>query len=383
MKFTINRPAFIKYLTDVQRAISSRTTIPVLTGVKITADKSGLMLSGSDSDISIEIFVPVEEESNQLEVLEEGGIVLPARIFSDIVRKMSDEKITIAVGENLQTHITSANAAFKINSIHVDTYPNFPVIDSNEVIVLPTNLFKQVIQHTVIATSTQESRPILTGVNITIENNTLKAVATDSHRLSQRIIPIDVPENLAENSYKVIIPGKSLVELSRIVEDQDTIEMMVTENQVLFKAENVYFYSRLLEGYYPDTNRLIPANSSTELVINAAELLQATDRASLLSHEGKNNVIKLTISADQVELSGNSPEIGTVEEELNYQDASGDSLVISFNPDYLKDALRTFGQQNVKIGFTAPIRPFTVVPANDNSPIEQSFIQLITPVRTY
>lgn len=383
MKFTINRPAFIKYLTDVQRAISSRTTIPVLTGVKITADKSGLMLSGSDSDISIEIFVPVEDESNQLEVLEEGGIVLPARIFSDIVRKMSDEKITIAVGENLQTHITSANAAFKINSIHVDTYPNFPVIDSNEVIVLPTNLFKQVIQHTVIATSTQESRPILTGVNITIENNTLKAVATDSHRLSQRIIPIDVPENLAENSYKVIIPGKSLVELSRIVEDQDTIEMMVTENQVLFKAENVYFYSRLLEGYYPDTNRLIPANSSTELVINAAELLQATDRASLLSHEGKNNVIKLTISADQVELSGNSPEIGTVEEELNYQDASGDSLVISFNPDYLKDALRTFGQQNVKIGFTAPIRPFTVVPANDNSPIEQSFIQLITPVRTY
>lgn len=383
MKFTINRPAFIKYLTDVQRAISSRTTIPVLTGVKITADESGLMLSGSDSDISIEIFVPVADESNQLEVFQEGGIVLPARIFSEIVRKMSDEKLTIEVGDHFQTHITSANASFKINSINVDNYPNFPMIDSNEVITLPTSLFKQVIQHTVIATSTQESRPILTGVNITIENGTLKAVATDSHRLSQRIIPITVPENLRENSYKVIIPGKSLVELSRIVEDQDTIEMMVTENQVLFKAENIYFYSRLLEGYYPDTNRLIPTSSSTELTMNAAELLQATDRASLLSHEGKNNVVKLTISANQVELSSNSPEIGTVEEELNYVDASGDPLVISFNPDYLKDALRTFGQQNVRIGFSAPIRPFTVVPADDNTAIEQSFIQLITPVRTY
>lgn len=383
MKFTINRSKFTKSLTDVLRAISSRTTIPVLTGVKMTIDQSGLMLSGSDSDISIEIFIPVSDEDNQLEVIKEGGIVLPARIFNEIVRKLSDEKLTIEVGDNFQTSITSAHAAFNINSIDVDNYPNFPVIDSNEVITLPTTLFKQVIQHTVIATSTQESRPILTGVNITIENGQLKAVATDSHRLSQRIIPITVPESLKDKSYKVIIPGKSLTELSKIIEDQDTIEMMVTQNQVLFKAENLYFYSRLLEGYYPDTNRLIPANSATELTINANDLLQATDRASLLSHEGKNNVIKLSISNNHVELSGNSPEIGTVEEELEYIEAKGDSLVISFNPDYLKDALRTFGHQNVIIGFTAPIRPFTVIPADDNTEISQSFIQLITPVRTY
>lgn len=383
MKFTINRSKFTKSLTDVLRAISSRTTIPVLTGVKMTIDQSGLMLSGSDSDISIEIFIPVSDEDNQLEVIKEGGIVLPARIFNEIVRKLSDEKLTIEVGDNFQTSITSAHAAFNINSIDVDNYPNFPVIDSNEVITLPTTLFKQVIQHTVIATSTQESRPILTGVNITIENGQLKAVATDSHRLSQRIIPITVPVSLEDKSYKVIIPGKSLTELSKIIEDQDTIEMMVTQNQVLFKAENLYFYSRLLEGYYPDTNRLIPANSATELTINANDLLQATDRASLLSHEGKNNVIKLSISDNHVELSGNSPEIGTVEEELEYIEAKGDSLVISFNPDYLKDALRTFGHQNVIIGFTAPIRPFTVIPADDNTEISQSFIQLITPVRTY
>lgn len=383
MHFTINRAAFIKYLSDVQRAISSRTTIPILTGVKMTADKTGIMLSGSDSDISIEIFIPISDDANQLEIKEEGGIVVPARIFSDIVRKMQDEKLTIEVGGNFQTNITSANASFTINSINVENYPHFPVIDSSEVITLPTLLFKQVIQHTVIATSTQESRPILTGVNMTIENGTLKAVATDSHRLSQRIIPITVPDNLKENSYKIIIPGKSLVELSRIVEDQDTIEMMVTENQVLFRAENLYFYSRLLEGYYPDTNRLIPGDASTQIVINASDMLQATDRASLLSHEGKNNVVKLDVSHDKVEISSNSPEVGNVIENLNYQDATGDPLVISFNPDYLKDALRTFGQQSVKVSFTSPIRPFTVVPAEENTAIPQSFIQLITPVRTY
>ncbi len=159
--------------------------------------------------------------------------------------------------------------------------------------------------------------------------------------------------------------------------------MMITENQVLFKAENVYFYSRLLEGYYPDTNRLIPASSSTQIVLNAYDLLQATDRASLLSHEGKNNVVKLSIDSNKVELSGNSPEVGNVEESLAYQSASGDPLIISFNPDYMKDALRTFGQQDVQVNFTSAVRPFTVVPADREDENDNSFIQLITPVRTY
>ena len=383
MKFSINRQVLIKHLSDVQRAISSRTTIPILTGVKISADENGIVLSGSDSDISIETLIPVSEENNQIEIHTQGGIVLPARFFSEIVKKLADEKITIEVKDHFQTNITSAKASFTINGIDVNNYPNFPVIDSNEVITLPTALFKQGIQHTVIATSTQESRPILTGVNMTIKDGKLTAVATDSHRLSQRIISIAAPESQLEKNYNVIIPGKSLVELSRIVENQPTIEMMITENQVLFKAENVYFYSRLLEGYYPDTNRLIPASSSTQIVLNAYDLLQATDRASLLSHEGKNNVVKLSIDSNKVELSGNSPEVGNVEESLAYQSASGDPLIISFNPDYMKDALRTFGQQDVQVNFTSAVRPFTVVPADREDENDNSFIQLITPVRTY
>ncbi|NCB65358.1 MAG: DNA polymerase III subunit beta [Bacilli bacterium] len=383
MKFSINRQVLIKHLSDVQRAISSRTTIPILTGVRISADENGIVLSGSDSDISIETLIPVSEENNQIEIHTQGGIVLPARFFSEIVKKLADEKITIEVKDHFQTNITSAKASFTINGIDVNNYPNFPVIDSNEVITLPTALFKQVIQHTVIATSTQESRPILTGVNMTIKDGKLTAVATDSHRLSQRIISIAAPESQLEKNYNVIIPGKSLVELSRIVENQPTIEMMITENQVLFKAENVYFYSRLLEGYYPDTNRLIPASSNTQIVLNAYDLLQATDRASLLSHEGKNNVVKLSIDSNKVELSGNSPEVGNVEESLAYQSASGDPLIISFNPDYMKDALRTFGQQDVQVNFTSAVRPFTVVPADREDENDNSFIQLITPVRTY
>lgn len=380
MKFTINRSAFLNSLADVQRAISSKTTIPILTGVKIIVNDDGLTLTGSDSDISIEAFIPVEDEKNQLEIMKTGGIILQARFFNEIVRKLPDDKMTIEVLDHFQTLITSASASFTINGLDPNNYPHLPVIDSKESFVLNVNLFKQVISQTVIATSTHESRPILTGVNIVIENNTLSAVATDSHRLSQRIIPLTMSEEQAQQKYKIIIPGKSLIELSKILEeDAETAEMMITENQVLFKTENLYFYTRLLEGIYPETQRLIPDTSSTSVVFNATSLLGSIERASLLSHEGKNNVVKLSVSKDKVEISGNSPEVGNVQEEINFQSFQGEEIELSFNPDYMKDALRTFGQSDILVKFTSPIRPFVIVPSEDG----KEFVQLITPVRTF
>lgn len=380
MKFTIKRSAFLKSLSDVQRAISSRTTIPILTGLKIIANDEGLTLTGSDSDISIEEFIPVSEEDNLLTIEKTGGIVLQARFFSEIVKKLPEETMTIEILDHFQALITSATASFTINGLDSNNYPHLPIIDTSESFTLPVNLFKQVIGQTVIAISTHESRPILTGVNIIIENGKFLAVATDSHRLSQRVIPLEMNEEQANKKYNIIIPGKSLIELSRTLDEtSDTIEMMITENQVLFKAENMYFYSRLLEGYYPDTKRLIPDNSSTEISFNASSLLGSIERASLLSHEGKNNVVKITINPNLVEISGNSPDVGNVKEELDYQSVEGEPIELSFNPDYMKDALRTFGQTDIKIKFTSPVRPFILVPSEN----AQDFIQLITPVRTF
>lgn len=380
MKFTIKRSAFLKSMADVQRAISSRTTIPILTGIKIVANEEGITLTGSDSDISIETFIPVSDESNSLIIEKTGSIVLQARFFSEIVKKLPEETMELEVLDHFQTLITSSTASFTINGLDANNYPHLPVIDTSESFLLPVGLFKQVIGQTVIAISTHESRPILTGVNMVIENSQMLAVATDSHRLSQRIIPLEMTEEQEGKKYNVIIPGKSLVELSRTLDDNsETIELMITENQVLFKTENMFFYSRLLEGYYPDTKRLIPETSATEIEFNANILLGAIERASLLSHEGKNNVVKITINPDLVEISGNSPDIGNVQEELDYISVSGDPIELSFNPDYMKDALRTFGQATIKIKFTSPVRPFILVPSEN----DQTFIQLITPVRTF
>lgn len=377
MKFTIKRSAFLKSMADVQLAISSRTTIPILTGIKLTADPDGLTLTGSDADISIETYLSAEDENNELTIDQTGAIVLqPARFLSDIVKKLPDESFSLEVLDHFQVAITSASSSFTINGLDANHYPRLPEIDAQDRFMLPVRLFKQVIKQTVIAVSTHESRPILTGVQMTIQDSQLKAVATDSHRLSRRVIPLDVEK---DKHYNIVIPGKSLTELSRLLDDDlENLEMIITENQVLFKTKDTSFYTRLLEGNYPDTDRLIPSNTATQVTLDANVLLGAVERASLLSHEGKNNVVKLTVESDFIQISGNSPEVGKVEEEVSFKKIEGDPIQIAFNPDYMKAALNAYGPMEISLQLVTSLRPFILVPADHS----RDFIQLITPIRT-
>ncbi|MBO0441685.1 DNA polymerase III subunit beta [Candidatus Enterococcus ikei] len=375
MKVTVKRNIFLQELQTVQRAISSKTTIPILTGVKIVLTDEGLSLTGSNADISIESFLSQEDEKAQMTIESTGSIVLQARFFGEIIRKLPEDMFTLEVLENNQVAITSGKADFTVNGLDADNYPHLPVIDAKNQIQLPVHLLTKIINETGFAVSLHESRPILTGVHFILENQKLLAVATDSHRLSQRIIPV---EQAAED-FNIVIPGKSLTELSRsFTNEEEMVEISIMENQVLFKTQNMYFYSRLLEGNYPDTNRLIPTSFNTEIDFYVPELLSAIDRASLLSHEGRNNIVRLAIASDSVVLYGNSPEIGKVEEPLNYEKVTGDPLEISFNPDYMKDALRAFGDMSITVKFISAIRPFTLEPTET----DLDFIQLITPVRT-
>ncbi|RXI78905.1 DNA polymerase III subunit beta [Levilactobacillus suantsaii] len=379
MQFTINRTAFVKELNNVSRAISSKTTIPILTGLKIVASDAGLLLTGSNADISIESLIRADDPDNGLTIDDPGAIVLTAHFFSEIVKRLPEKTMTVAVKDGFQTEITSGTAAFNINGQDANNYPHLPEVDAEDSVVLSGAVFKELISQTVIAVSTQESRPILTGVHFVLNDNQFLAVATDSHRLSQRQIELPQP---TDANFDVIIPGKSLTELSRMIGDGDEdVKMQFSENQVLFLLGDTSFYSRLLEGNYPDTSRLIPKTASTTVEIEAPELLAAVERASLLSHESRNNVVKLTLkpTSKTVTIFSNSPDVGNVEENLTPKDMDGADLEISFNPDYMKDALRSFGQSAIRVAFTSPLRPFTLVPTEDTS----NFIQLITPVRTF
>ncbi|MCC4397548.1 DNA polymerase III subunit beta [Limosilactobacillus reuteri] len=380
MNFTINRSAFISQLNNVLRAISSKTTIPILTGLKMVVNEDNIVLTGSNSDITIESVINANDADNDLTIEETGAIVLPARFFSDIVKKLPDKKVTIEVTSGFQADITSGSAKFQINGQDAENFPHLPEIETNKSVTLPNDILKEVIRQTVIAVSKQESRPILAGVHMTLKDGVLTAVATDSHRLAQRKVVLENIDNGID--FDVIIPGKSMEELSGMISDvHEDVQMQVTENQVLFIFGNTHFYSRLLEGNYPETSQLIPQTADTTVELEAGTFLSSIERASLLSHESRNDVVKLSLKPSEklVRISGDSPDIGTVEEEVVTSALDGNDLEISFNPNYMKDALRSFGQATIKISFTSPLRPFTLVPTED----QENFVHLITPVRTF
>ena len=379
MKFTINRPAFINQLNNVLRAISSKTTIPILTGLKMVVTDHSVILTGSDDDITIESTLDASDSIYGLSIEEPGAIVLPARFFNEVIKKLPDKQATIEVFNGLQVRITSGTAEFTINGQDANNYPHLPEVESENTVELASDMLREVIDQTRIAVSKQESRPILTGIHVTLNNGILTAVATDSHRLAQR--KVELPET-ADRDFDIVLPGASMTELAKMIADEkDGVKMQITENQALFIFGNTHFYSRLLEGNYPETSRLIPESSDTRLEITASDLLASIERASLLSHESRNNVVKLSVNPENkiATVSGTSADVGNVEEEINADQIVGNPLEISFNPDYMRDALKSFGQTKILISFTTALRPFTLVPTEEKA----NFVQLITPVRTY
>lgn len=372
------RDSLLEGLSDVIKAVSSKTTIPILTGLKLEVTNKGLYITGSDSDITIQTFIPVEKNGEQIiSIKETGSIVLQARVFNEIVRKLPTNDVEIEVTNQFQTHIRSGKSEFNLIGLDATEYPLLPEIEEERQFFIASDLLKSIIKETVFAVSTSESRPVLTGVNWQVKEGELHCVATDSHRLAKRKTVI---KDLPEEEYSIVIPGKSLNELNKILEETSSeVAIVMTQQQILFKTGDVLFYSRLLEGNYPDTSRLIPSESKTTILVNSKSLLQAIDRASLLAREERNNVVRFsTLGNGFVEVSSNSPEIGNVEEQIQAEEIDGEELKISFSAKYMMDALKAIDGQDVKILFTGAMRPFILKSVHDDS-----ILQLILPVRTY
>ena len=379
MKFLIQKERLSKSIQDVIKAVASRTTIPILIGIKIDATDEGVALTGSNSDISIKSFIPKEEDDTELvDIIEQGSIVLQARFFSEIVKKLPDSIIEITVDDQFKTIIRSGNAEFVIHGLDAEEYPRLPIIESEKSFTMSADLLITLVKQTVFAVSQSETRPILTGIHWVFENNELIAVATDSHRLALKKATLQTAIN---QSYNIVIPGKSLSELIKILEDsnQTAVEIFVATNQILFKSKNLLFYSRLLEGKYPNTSKLIPNDSKTKVTINTKEFLQAVDRASLLAREGKNNVVKFTtMEQNMIEITSYTPEIGKVVEKVKSLSIEGEEIKISFSAKYMIDALRAIDGSEATIYFTGTMRPFVIKTEQD-----ETILQLILPVRTF
>lgn len=378
MKLTILKNYLTESIQHVSKAISSKTTIPILTGIKIDAATSGVTLTASDTDISIQSFTPNEnEEIAIIELHQPGSVVLPAKFFMEIIRKLPSQKIEIEVRDHFQTIIRSGSSEIQIMGLDPEEYPLLPQLEESKMIQIPSDLLKTMIKQTSFAVSTNETTPILTGVLWHVQDGKLKFIACDRHRLASREISLDL--DVAQTFHNIVISGRTLNELSKILPDQNAlIDILVSDNQVLFKINSILFYSRILDGTYPDTSKLIPQSFQTELIVNTKELADAIDRAYLLSREDKTNIVKLIMLEDEtIEISSSSSELGKVTEQLNLQSFKGERLRISFNSKYMLDALKVMDSDYIQIGFTGAMQPIIIKPED-----QANILQLILPYRT-
>ncbi len=378
MHFIIQKNYLVNSLQHVSKAVSTKTTIPILTGIKFNISESGLILTSSDSDITIQLTIPIMDNENEIiKVFKEGQIVLPKYIV-DIVKKLPNDEVEFNMIDHLTIIIKSGQSEFRLNGFDAEEFPDLPQINEDYEFQMQSELLKTMIRQTIFAISTVESRPILTGVLWQLEQKALKFVATDSHRLAVREAVVESSDDLS--LHNIVVPGKSLQELSKILnDDQRLVKIMVNENQMIIKNGNLIFISRLLDGTYPDISRIIPDKGKSKIILQTKHLLDAIERASLLAKDTKNNLVKLSMLDHSIlEISSNLPEVGKVTETIVINESSGEDIKITFNAKYTIDALRSIDSKEILIEFTGALSPFIIKP-ND----QDKMLHLILPVRTY
>ncbi|MDB4866129.1 MAG: dnaN [Cohnella sp.] len=377
MKLTILRNELNEAIQNVSKAVSSRTTIPILSGIKIEATFTGVTLTASDTEISIQSFIPLETSDKTIATVERtGSVVLPAKFFVEMVKKLPHEEVHLDISDRFQTMIRSGSTDIQLVGLDPEEFPVMPTVAEDQVFSIPGDLLRNMIRQTVFAVTTNESSPILTGVLWSLQDGIFKFVATDRHRLASRTAPVEAKDLRFSN---VVISGKTLSELAKIIPDQNVmVDIVVADSQVLFKLGNVLFFSRMLDGTYPDTSKIIPQTFKTELVLNTKLLSDSIDRAYLLSREEKTNIVRLsTTESKGIEISSSSSELGRVQDQLQAAELDGEPLRIAFNSKYMLDVLKVLDSEELFIGFTGAMSPIIIKPRDHNNSLH-----LILPYRT-
>lgn len=373
MKLKIKQNILMEHLNYVIKGISSKNLIPILNCIKFELTNEGLYLMSTDNDIAIKTFI-TKDKIDTIDVC--GEIVVSGKYIYEIIRKLPNEVINIEEVMESKLYINTSNSSFNLNCNNASDFPMLDLEDNKNPIIISKKMFKTIINQTLFATSTQESRPALTGLNFKIEDSVLECVATDSYRLAKKIINLD---NNNVDKVNIIIPTKNLYELVKLFNDEEgDMEFHIFNNKVIFKFNSIIMMSRLINGSYPDTSKLIPSSFETTLKVRLNDLYNAIDRASLLTNESDKNTIKLETAGDFIKLSSNIPEIGNVEEKVSIVDSENKGFKIAFSSKYMMDALKAFNGDDVELLFNGEVKPIIL-----KSTESDNLIQLILPIRTY
>lgn len=367
MRFSCNQQTLTKALNIVSKAVTIRTTIPILKGILLRVDNNGILtMSASDLDISIEKKIKVDNS-------EPGEIVVLSKLFGDIIRKLPDGDIYIEEN-NGKVQIKCSNSEFNIIGLSAEEFPNInPNEKDSEELVFNKEILKDMIKKTSFSASIDENKGAMTGVLVEMEENTLNMVAIDGFRMA---IARESMKN--KKRQNIIIPAKILNEISRIISetdiDNDDVTMLLNTKKAVFIMENTKIVIRLLEGEFMNYKRIIPADSSCRVVLNKNDFLESVERASLLAKVGKNNLVRLEIKDNIMEITSKSEE-GNVKEEIIIS-KEGNNLTIGFNSKYLIDVLKVVDDESINMLFNTNVSPCLIKPISGDS-----FEYLVLPVR--
>lgn len=363
MKLICSKSNLLNGVNIVSKAVPTRTTMAILECILIDASANEIKLTANDMELGIETKI-------EGEIAERGVIALDAKIFSEIVRKLPDSDVTIETDASFKTTITCEKAKFNIVGKSGDDFSYIPYIERNEPIVMSQFTLKEVIRQTIFSIADNDNNKLMTGELFEIEENDLKVVSLDGHRISIRNIEL-------KNNYshkKVVVPGKTLQEVSKILPGsaEDEVSIFLTDNHIVFEFENTTVVSRLIEGEYFKIEQMLSSDYETKVKINKRELLDCIDRATLLVKEGDKKPIIMNITDGTMELKINS-FIGSMNEDIDIA-KEGKDILIGFNPKFFIDALRVIDEEEVTLYMVNPKAPCFI---KDD---EGTFIYLILPV---
>ena len=370
MKFTCDRNSLTYAINIAQKAVAARSTLPVLEGLLIKAKNGRVVVTGNDLEIGIECIFEAEIES-------EGSVVVNSRLFGDIIRKMTGESVVIDVNDNNVTNIRCGNSKFNITGIEAAEFPEIQRFDVQYEINLTKKQLKELVRSTIFAEGTNELKMILTGCLLEASGKNVNMVAVDGYRLAYKKIEC---ENDTVSGYfgdvAIVIPSKSLNELTKILDDKDEeIKIFCSEKNIRFEFDNVVFTSRLLEGDYLDYKKIIPSEYKTKVKTDVKSVIEAVERASLvITSEVTKAPIILNIVDGEIKINCET-QVGKVEEIIPV-DMEGNAIEIGFNNRYLLDALKAVSTEEVKLSFIDSVNTCLI------SPVEgEDFKYIVLPLR--
>ncbi len=363
MKLICSKANLVKGVSTVSKAVPSRTTMAILECILIDASTNEIKLTANDMELGIETII-------EGEIVERGIIALDAKIFSEIVRKLPDNDVVIETGDSFKITITCEKAKFNIVGKSGEDFSYLPYIERNESICVSQFTLKDVIRQTIFSIADNDNNKLMTGELFEINENRLRVASLDGHRISIR--NIELKENY--QSRKVVVPGKTLQEISKILtgEAEDMVNIFFTNNHILFEFENTKVVSRLIEGEYFHIDQMLSSDYETRVKINKREFLNCIDRATLLVREGDKKPIIMNIQDSSMELKINS-FVGSMDEEIEIE-KEGKDILIGFNPKFFIDALRVIDEEEVTLYMVNPKAPCFI---KDDA---GTFIYLILPV---